>query len=230
MSFELDSIVPWGRSLDEYIAMFALSSSDLRTRILGCGDGPASFNALLTARGGRVTSLDPLYRYSQSDIRKRIDATYPAVLEQTRRNADEFIWTTIRSPDELGRVRMQAMEDFLADYPRGIEAGRYVEGELPKLAFADGQFDLAVCSHLLFLYSEQLSAEFHIAAIRELCRVAGEVRIFPLLELGSRPSRHVQAVAAQLTAAGYAVAIEAVPYEFQKGGDRMMLVKHVARS
>ena len=45
--------------------------------------------------------------------------------------------------------------------------------------FADREFDLALCSHLLFLYSEQLTADFHLASIRELCRVAGEVRVFP---------------------------------------------------
>lgn len=45
-------------------------------------------------------------------------------------------------------------------------------------------FDLAVCSHLLFLYSEHLSEDFHVESIKELCRVAGEARIFPLLELG----------------------------------------------
>lgn len=39
MAFTLDKVVPWGRSYDEYVAMFALSSDDLRRRILGCGDG-----------------------------------------------------------------------------------------------------------------------------------------------------------------------------------------------
>lgn len=44
MSFELDDIVPWGRSFEEYRRMFALSPDDLTGRLLGCGDGPASFN------------------------------------------------------------------------------------------------------------------------------------------------------------------------------------------
>jgi hypothetical protein len=45
MTFTLDSVVPWGRSFDEYVAMFALSEEDLGRRVLGCADGPASFNA-----------------------------------------------------------------------------------------------------------------------------------------------------------------------------------------
>jgi hypothetical protein len=82
----------------------------------------------------------------------------------------------------------------------------------------------ALCSHLLFLYSEQLSEDFHVQSIKELCRVAAETRVFPLLELGTRPSRHVQAVAERLTQDGYSVQIEQVPYEFQRGGNQMMRV------
>ena len=42
MPFSIDEVVPWGRRLDEYRAMFDLSECDLKRRILGCGDGPAS--------------------------------------------------------------------------------------------------------------------------------------------------------------------------------------------
>jgi hypothetical protein len=48
---KLDEIVPWGRSLAEYQLMFSLTEADLSRDILGCGDGPASFNAEMTDRG-----------------------------------------------------------------------------------------------------------------------------------------------------------------------------------
>lgn len=225
MSFTLEKVVPWGRSFDEYVAMFGLSAADLGKRILGCGDGPASFNALLTRQGGRVLSVDPLYRFSAEDIRRRIEETYAEVMAQTQQNRDEFTWTTINTVEELGQMRLTAMERFMADYPSGVEQKRYVNGELPRLPFADGEFDFALCSHLLFLYSAQLSEDFHVASIRELCRVAGEARIFPLLELGARTSRHLQPVTNRLTAQGYAVSLVSVPYEFQRGGNKMMVVK-----
>lgn len=204
--------------------MFALSGDDLGKCILGCGDGPASFNALLTRQGGQILSVDPLYRFSAEDVRKRISETYAQVMEQTRRNKHEFTWTSIKSVDELGRLRMAAMTEFLADYPQGVSQGRYVDGELPHLPFVDREFELAVCSHLLFLYSEQLTRHFHIESIRELCRVADEVRIFPLLELGAKISRHLQAVTDSLTAMGYCVTITPVSYEFQRGGNKMMQI------
>jgi len=225
MTFTLSQVVPWGRSFDEYVAMFDLTDAELAGRIVGCGDGPASFNAVLTRRGGRVVSVDPLYRFSQDQIRERIRRTCDDILEQTRKNAHEFVWTRIKSVEELGQLRMAAMEEFLSDYPAGVAEKRYVDGELPHLPFPDGTFDLAVCSHLLFLYSEQLSEDFHVESIKELCRVAGEARIFPLLELGAIKSRHVDAVSARLTDEGYDVSIRTVPYEFQRGGNQMMNVR-----
>ena len=55
--FTLDSVVPWGRSFDEYCAMFDLSDRDLDLKILDCGGGPASFNA-----EGNATVAGPLSR------------------------------------------------------------------------------------------------------------------------------------------------------------------------
>ena len=64
MAFTLSGVVPWGRTFDEYRAMFALSDDDLAKRILGCGDGPAAFNAVATEKGYQVASADPLYQFS----------------------------------------------------------------------------------------------------------------------------------------------------------------------
>jgi hypothetical protein len=225
MSFTLSEVVPWGRSYDEYISMFSLSSADLEQKILGCGDGPASFNSTLAAKGGSIVSVDPVYAFTAKEIRKRIEETHEEVLGQTRKNKDEFIWEVISSVEELGRIRTLAMESFLEDFEKGRAEGRYQTGSLPQLPFKDKEFDIALCSHLLFLYSEQFSREFHLASIRELCKVAGEVRIFPLLELGSKKSRHLKPVTMQLEKEHYLVEIKTVSYQFQKGGNEMIIVR-----
>jgi len=220
MGFTLDQVVPWGRSYEEYLAMFALTETDLHKRILGCGDGPASFNAELTKRGGKVISVDPLYLFSTEDIKSRIDATLDIVMEQTGKNYNDYTWKHIKDLDELKRVRTSAMNTFLKDFDTKKE--NYIAGELPALPFGDNEFDLALCSHLLFLYSKVLSLEFHIQSMIELCRIAAEVRIFPLLELNRRKSRHVEAVISYLKEKGMLCRIERVPYEFQKGGFEML--------
>jgi ubiquinone/menaquinone biosynthesis C-methylase UbiE len=46
---------------------------------------------------------------------------------------------------------MAAMQVFLDDHVLGRVEGRYVAAELPALPVADASFDLALCSHFLFL-------------------------------------------------------------------------------
>ena len=223
MSFSLKKVVPWGRSLAEYRAMFALCEKDLNQNILGCGDGPASFNAELTQTGSRVISVDPLYQYSAEEIKQRIDETYDLVMAQTAGNRDEFVWTHVTSLEMLGTIRKGAMECFLTDYR--AKANRYIAAGLPHLPFKDNQFGLALCSHFLFLYSEQLPLEFHIESLKELARVAREIRVFPLLELGAERSRHLDAVFSELDQKKYHIHIKTVPYEFQRGGNQMLLIQ-----
>ena len=226
--FTLDRVVPWGRSYDEYCRMFALTDGDLHSRILGCGDGPASFNAEATRRGSRVVSVDPLYRFTAEQIRERVTQVRDEMLEQTRRNAQDFVWTEIASIDELERRRMSAMTSFLEDFDRGRDEQRYLDGELPSLPFADGSFALALCSHFLFLYTEHLGEAFHHDAVRELCRVAAEVRVFPLLELGGNRSPLVAPVIDAIRREGCQAEITRVPYEFRRGGNEMLRITRPA--
>jgi hypothetical protein len=223
--FTLDTVVPWGRSFDEYRAMFDLADRDLEVKVLDCAAGPASFNAEASRRGRSVISCDPIYQYDAAQIHSRIATTYDQIMEQTRRNTHEFVWTHIRSVDELGAIRSSAMRSFLDDYPSGRRRGRYVPAALPRLPFANRAFDLALSSHFLFLYSEQLDLAFHLAAMLEMCRVADEVRVFPLLALGAAPSPHVQPMVDHLRRRGLQASIDNVPYEFQRGGNQMLRVR-----
>jgi hypothetical protein len=221
---KLSEVIPWGRSLDEYRLMFGLSEKDLAGRMLGCADGPASFNAEATAEGRSIVSCDPIYAFSTEEIRQRVEGCYENVTSQVRLNPEGFVWTYFRDPDHLGEARLAAMRRFLSDFEKGKAEGRYVTASLPSLPFTDGQFDLALCSHLLFLYSDQLSFEFHRAAIEELLRVAREVRVFPLLNLARRTSPHFEPLQSHLAERGWKTEVCAVPYEFQRGGNRMLRI------
>jgi hypothetical protein len=225
MALKLDEIIPWGRSFDEYRRVFALSEDDLATLVLGCGDGPASFNAEATANGHSVISCDPVYAFSPAEIAQRVEQSYDKVLNQLRNSLDGFVWDDFRDPDHLGECRRAAMRRFLADFEEGKSGGRYVTAALPHLPFGDGQFDLALVSHLLFLYSEQLDFEFHRTAVGELLRVAREVRIFPLLKLDGQKSSFVEPIRNELAEIGVSSEIVVVPYEFQRGGNEMLRIK-----
>jgi len=58
----------------------------------------------------------------------------------------------------------------------------------------------------------------------ELCRVAREVRIFPILELAPKQSHHFDKICTSLTNQGYQVTIKEIPYEFQKGGNQLIII------
>ncbi len=225
MPFELKQVVPWGRSFEEYTSMFSLTDNDLDKKILGCSDGPASFNAHMRRHGKDCISIDPIYQFTAKEIENRINESFDEVLNQTTKNKDEFIWQDIKSVEELGKIRKKAMSQFLEDFKLGRKENRYIAGELPKLNFTNQQFDLAICSHFLFLYSKQYSLNFHVDSIKELCRVAKEVRIFPILELGSKKSRHFEKTMEILTDEKYQIKIKTVPYEFQQGGNNALIVQ-----
>jgi SAM-dependent methyltransferase len=225
MAFRYENVVPWGRCYEEYLRMFDLRPDDLRGRILGCADGPASFNSELTRRGGRVVSVDPLYEFSSNEIAQRIEETRDEVISQTRREQHRFVWDTITSVGELSRVRMAAMKVFLDDYESGKSDGRYLAAGLPDLPFEDQEFDLALSAHLLFFYADQLPLDFHRAGLLELCRVAREVRIFPLLDVNGVRSRHLEPILDEIESSGLDAKIREVPYEFQRGGNQMLSIR-----
>jgi hypothetical protein len=217
MGVKLDLVVPWGRLLSEYVSMFDLTDVDLQRTILDVGGGPASFNAQATAKGFSVVSVDPIYQFLAAQIEQRVHETYDVMLSEVQRNRELFVWDIFQSPEDLGACRLQAMRGFLADFPDGLKAGRYVEGALPELPFSDSQFELALCSNFLFLYSDKLSTEFHLNSIREMCRIAAEVRIFPLHDMANQWSEHVDPVTTVLSNEGYNVEKVRVPYEFRHG-------------
>lgn len=225
MAMQLQEIVPFGRSFNEYCRMFNLSSADFAGQIIGIGDGPASFNAAATQQGFNVISVDPVYQFSGAEIQSRFDAVIDDIIEQIKNSPDDWVWSYHASPEDLRSSRKATLQAFLQDYDSGKAAGRYVIGKLPQLAFPSQQFSLALCSHLLLLYSQQLDVDFHLQSIQEMLRIATEVRIFPLLTLMRERSPHLDAIMTFFREAGYSVALQTVTYELQKGGNQMLVIR-----
>jgi ubiquinone/menaquinone biosynthesis C-methylase UbiE len=221
---QLKGVVPLGRTFTEYQAMFSLNKADLNKNILDCGGGPSSFNYEMKMQNKEVITIDPLYQFSKEDIKKRIDETFNDVMAQAKANQDNYIWKNIKTVEELAETRMSAMKLFLNDFETGKNDKRYINAALPDLPFKKEEFDLALSSHFLFLYSDMLSLDFHISAVDEMLRVAREVRIFPLLDLSTDKSQHVEEIIRIFKEKEMQVSIETVNYEFQKGGNQLMRI------
>lgn len=221
----LDRVVPFGRTLKEYSQIFNLKDSDFQKRILGVGDGPASFNAEAHQKGCQVCSIDPVYEFSAPQIQSRFEEVVDDIIEQVIETPDDWVWSFHKNPQDLRKTREKALQLFLEDYELGKKEGRYKIGALPKLEFEDNSFDLALCSHFLFLYSAQVDYEFHRNSIYEMLRISKEIRIFPLLTLMLDPSPHLDPLIKDLNKKGYWVSIQKAGYELQRGGNEMLVVK-----
>ena len=149
----------------------------------------------------------------------------PLDLEQVKSTPDNWVWSYHGSPEGLRRNRQEVTRDFIEDYQHNSNKSRYITGELPKLPFTDEKFDLALCSHFLFLYSAHFSYDFHLESVYEILRVADEVRIFPLLTLARETSAYIAPLRKQLEADGIKTKIQEVEYELQKGGNKMLVIQ-----
>ena len=213
-----EQIVSWGRGIDEYQKMFHLSSPAQQGPILAVGEGPASFGAQWRASGGEVLSIDPLYGKTLTEISEQVKNTALQVTEQLENNLDAFHWDAYRDPQALLTARLASLELFEADF--SAHRSHYLNAALPCLPLEPGHFQLALCSHLLFLYDQHLDLSFHIQALQELLRLAPEVRVYPVVNLQNQRSTHLEVVCQHFPQAR----LEPVSYHFQKGACEMLVV------
>lgn len=225
MVVELKTVVPFGRSLEEYRMMFELSEQDLEKNIVGVSDGVSSFNTEMNAAGKRVLSIDPIYEESGEFIQSAFNNSIENVIQQLGSTSGDYIWSYYKNLDVYRDIRTATIKRFLKDFETGISDGRYVLGELPSLKYADKSFDLALHANLLFLYSDLFDYEFHLQSVKELSRIAREVRIYPLMDISNKRSWHVEPIVADLNSSGYNVEVRVIEYEFMKGSNEILVVK-----
>jgi hypothetical protein len=208
------------RSFAEYRKMFSLTGDELRGRILDCPGGAASFTAEVGAHGGRAIACDPQYVLPTAELARRARADLDRGYRYHQGNPDEYVWTFFRDPEHYLAVRSASIELFTAHF--SASPGNYVAAGLPALPFPDRGFDLALCSHLLFSYADRLGHDFHLASIRELARVAREVRIHPLVPMGFDGNPELPGLIAELDQLHVHAEVRPVDYEFQRGGHSML--------
>lgn len=223
----LDRIVFLGRTLKEYVSMFALRDDDLRKgRVLNCPSGASSFGVEAAREGIDAVSCDILYNLSADALSDVGQEDISHVFERFDDVSSRYVWTYYRDRDDAISYRKQALRLFLDDYEKGRKEGRYVEARLPELSFPDNHFSLTLSSHFLFMYGEWLPLDFHLQTLREMLRVTrDEVRVFPLLSLDGNQYDYLSYILMQLASEGVTVTIRKVPFEFLKGANVMLSLK-----
>lgn len=215
------------RSLAEYRPMFDLNDDELSTlELLDCPGGAGSFGAEVRALGGTVVSVDPVYTESRDALVARAGADLERGNRYTASHAEHFVWRQFATPEAHAASRRVAIDRFGEDFGLG---DRYVASALPQLPFADDRFDLSLCSHLLFTYADRLDLGFHRRSILELVRVARDgARVFPLIDSRGTRFERLDELRARLDADGVETTVVRVAYEFQRGGDEMLVCRGTA--
>lgn len=187
----LDKVVLLGRTLEEYQRFFALDLGRLKgASVLDVASGVSSFCAEATQLGVNVTAFDPIYNQPPDVLREQCASDLERVASAIG-NHPTYRWDFYKTPANQRSMRARAFRTFLADYASAAP-GRYVHGFLPKLPFADGQFDLTLVSYFLFVYQDLFDFAFHREALSELMRVTcGELRIYPTVSFEATRSVHL---------------------------------------
>lgn len=222
--YEIDDFAFIGRTFEEYGRMFDLRVDELRGKtVLDCPGGPCSFVAEARERCVDATGADDLYDRSPATLARRCVEDIDRAMASLDGVQDLYRWDFYGGVDGLEEYRQDAASRFLLDYSRAGK--RYVRGRLPHLPFPDGSFDLALSGHLLFLYDDRLSREFHVETVYELLRVSDQLRVFPLHGFDGDRSGVVEPVVDALSSDGHAVEFREVPFEFQRGANEMLVVE-----
>ena len=212
------------RSFAEYLAMFGLTSAELAGRVVvDVAAGGADFTAGAAAAGARAIAVDTSYALGPAALAQQLDANVDVGLTIVDHHPGRFTWRWYGDRGRRDEMRHLAAARFLTSLRQA--PGRYVAGELPRLPLHDGSADLVLCSHLLFTWSDVLDLDWHRDAILELARVGTEVRVFPLVVQGTGADvEWLPELCDELRSAGLTVGQRQVPYEFQVGGNQMLVV------
>ena len=204
--------------------MFGLDVDRLRgMSVLDCSAGAASFVAEASTHGAHAIAVDPAYSLDRDELTATVRESITSGAAIAEQFADRFVWDWYGSREARDAMRKTALSRFLVDYVTLPQ--HYRSGALPTLPCDDAEFDLALCSHLLFTWADELGCDWHHAAIVELSRVAREVRIFPTLVQGAgAPVPFWDELMSRLADVGLSAHKRRVDYEFQVGGNEMLVV------
>ena len=217
-------LVLWGHHIDEYQEMFALSDNDLKSRLLEFGCGPSAVNAELNERHHPIVSCDPLFNLDEATLDTKVSLVFADRAAQILKEKTQFDFSEYGSAQLLIEERQEGINKFFSDYNQGKRERRYIGISEYLLPFPDFSFDFALSAHYLFADLEEQDVVFHLQVLKELARVAKEVRVFPLIDRHEKPSPFLGPVLLGLQQENYGVEVREVTPHLQPSGNAMLRV------
>lgn len=223
MALHLEDFLITGRTFEEYLDFFNLSIETLENKkILDCPSGVSSFIATAHQHGIEAYGCDIIYQFDPEAIVKQAELSIQKIYEDVTW-MEGFNFSFYGSVDKHKEFRTQALNHFVED----INKPYYSYETLPSLSYEDDAFDLLLSSHLLFVYDDRMSLEFHIQSIQEMLRVAKEVRIFPLVDFKNSHHKEEKNFSPLVyeVLKHFSAEIILVDFEFQPGANAMLCIQ-----
>ncbi len=156
-ALQLDRVVFFGRTFEEYLKMFALTLADIEGRsVLDCPSGPGWL-----CRGGQKKGTEcHRIRPDVSPIASGLRRIAMGDIESTKEKIANDPNFPKANLETYHHEKRKAWSSSFQDYSEGVKQGRYVPASLPSLPFADGQFDLVLSGTPPFCYASQKMVAF----------------------------------------------------------------------
>lgn len=213
----------WIYGKEDYQQMFALTEDDLNKRILDYPGNLSTFNAQMYHDGFSVVSGDVAYDSQPDDIQPYIDEVFKLHVGDLKSLTNRLKDPSESNFNAIVDTWTVRKEMFEKDYSAGYQQQRYRSMQLPTLPFPDHHFELLLCSDLVF-HTKLLESNSVTDCVSELCRVAEEVRIFPLLNQAGEISAALGPVMLYLQQKNFGVEVRQVAFEKIKGGNAMLRI------
>ncbi len=221
-------LVLWGQGIQEYQAMFDLTEDVFHSSILEYGCGPTAINAIVhRQKQQNVVSCDSLFALPLNELKREVTRLFDLRVKELRADQYQLDTSFYGGLESFIEARRAGCVLFFDDFVEGVNEGRYLSAQLP-LSFENATFQYALSSHCFFTNFSQEKAQIlvaeHVEAIKELSRVAHEVRIFPIINRAGEASSLLGPVLMALQQENYGVEVREVPFSLYPKGNAMLRV------
>ena len=215
-------LVLWGHHFSEYVDMFDLEEDLTGKKILEFACGPTAVNYELSSKGHFIQSCDPWFSDDVDAMHQRFNQQLQQQIQRMKEHPERFNFDKYGGIDTFITKREHGFDQFFQDYMTGVHQGRDQTFDNGHLPFEHSSFDIALCSNFLFADLAEQGLAFQLAWIKELARVANDIRIYPLTDQQGRVSEILGPVLLQLQQDGFQVVIQEVPFRLVPNSKAML--------
>ena len=220
---ERHPVTGWIYSFEDYLQMYGLTEADFKKTILDFPGLLSDFNAIATQKGAKIQSASPLFKKNEQEMKVYADIFLEENIEELTSHPDRLLEDGNDGASHVIDSWKTVVAHFQKDYATGVANKRYLPVDLKQLPFQTHQFELALCSHLLFQPEFTLDVS-PIHLLQMLCNFAQEVRLYPLLDQAGNIMEDLGPLMLALQQKNYGVEVREVTYQHRKGGNAMLRI------